>query len=193
MEQKKLIALFGPSGCGKDTIKKNILNNNLNWNNIIPCTTRPKRANEKDGINYYFLTNEEFTASVLNGEMLEAAEFNNWFYGTEEKRIKNNIINIGIFNIEGLTILLSVPCLKILPVYIHTDDKTRLIRALSREEFPNCTEICRRFLADKKDFYQCDFPEETFVFNNNTDSHKYSNYLGEEIVEYAKIFFDGQK
>ena len=40
---------------------------------------------------------------------------------------------------------------------------------------------------------ECDFPEETFVFNNNTDSHKYSNYLGEEIVEYAKIFFDGQK
>ena len=193
MEQKKLIALFGPSGCGKDTIKKNILNNNLNWNNIIPCTTRPKRANEKDGVNYYFLTNEEFTSSVLNGEMLEAAESNNWFYGTEEKRIKNNIINIGIFNIEGLTILLSVPSLKILPVYIHTDDKTRLIRALSREEVPNCTEICRRFLADKKDFSQCDFPEETFLFNNNTDSHKYSNYLGEEIVEYAKIFFDGQK
>ena len=193
MEQKKLIALFGPSGCGKEKKKKNILNNNLNWNNIIPCTTRPKRANEKDGINYYFLTNEEFTSSVLNGEMLEAAEFNNWFYGTEEKRIKSNIINIGIFNIEGLTILLSVPSLKILPVYIHTDDKTRLIRALSREEVPKCTEICRRCLVDKKDFSQCDFPEETFVFNNNTDSHKYSNYLGEEIVEYAKTFFDGQK
>lgn len=186
---KKLIALFGPSGCGKDTVKKNILNNNFNWNSVVPCTTRPKREREKDGESYHFLSVEQFTSFVLEGAMLEATEFNDWFYGTLEDDIKENTINIGVFNLEGLNILLTVPSLKILPVYIHSDDKTRLLRALSREKVPNCSEICRRFLADKNDFSQCDFPEATFVFNNNDNAHENANYLGEEIVEYANNFF----
>lgn len=188
---KKLIALFGPSGCGKDTVKKNILNNNFNWNSVVPCTTRPKREREKDGESYHFLSVEQFTSFVLDGEMLEATEFNDWFYGTLEDDIKENTVNIGVFNLEGLNILLTVPSLKILPIYIHSDDKTRLLRALSREKVPNCSEICRRFLADKNDFSQCDLPEATFVFNNNDNAHKDANYLGEEIVEYANNFFKG--
>ena len=66
---KRIVALFGPSGCGKDTIKKSILDNNPRWNNIIPCTTRPKREGEQEDINYHFLTEEQFAQEVLNGEI----------------------------------------------------------------------------------------------------------------------------
>ena len=197
MEQKKLIALFGPSGCGKDTIKKNILNNNLNWNNIIPCTTRPKRANEKDGVNYYFLTNEEFTSSVLNGEMLEAAEFNNWFYGTPRSSIKEDIINIGIFNPEGIKILSEeyTNDLKILCVYFKTDDKTRLMRSLAREKSPDVHEILRRVFTDEKDFKSF---ERSDVFKNKDikileidsgNTERISNNI-EKIILTAQKFFD---
>ena len=80
---KRIVALFGPSGCGKDTIKKSILDNNPQWNNIIPCTTRPKREGEQADISYHFLTEEQFAQEVLNGNMMEATSFNDWFYGTQ--------------------------------------------------------------------------------------------------------------
>ena len=60
MENKyKVLALFGKSGAGKDTIQK-WLTTNYNMNGIISCTTRPKRDYEKDGVDYHFLSNEEF-------------------------------------------------------------------------------------------------------------------------------------
>ena len=54
------------------------------------------------------------------------------------------------------------------PVYIYATDKMRLLRSLSREKNPNCHEICRRFLADEKDFDDINFAYITF--NNNFDS-----------------------
>lgn len=185
---KRIVALFGPSGCGKDTIKKSILDNNPRWNNIIPCTTRPKREGEQADINYHFLTEEEFVREVLNGEMVEATNFNDWFYGTQMASLKDNVINIGIFNLNSLEILFETPDFAILPVFIAVSNKERLLRALEREECPNCTEICRRFLADEKDFSQLTMPKNTLVFDNEL-RNSYSLYLGESIVEFAEDIF----
>lgn len=180
---RKIVALFGPSGCGKDTIKKSILNNNPKWNNIIPCTTRPIREGEQDGVNYYFLTEQQFTQEVLNGKMIEATSFNDWFYGTQITSIKKDKINVGIFNLDSLSIILEEPDFEVLPVFIAVSNKERLLRALEREEHPNCLEICRRFLADDKTFPQFQMPENTFIFDNEQRTFS-SRYLGEPIVKY---------
>ena len=64
MNKYKIIALFGPAGSGKDYIQKKVME--TGWgkehlHEIISCTTRPPRENEKDGIDYHFLaTSEEF-------------------------------------------------------------------------------------------------------------------------------------
>lgn len=189
---KRIVALFGPSGCGKDTIKKSILDNNPRWNNIIPCTTRPKREGEQADINYHFLTEEEFVRGVLNGEMVEATSFNDWFYGTQMSSLKDGAINIGIFNLNSLEILFETPDFEILPVFIAVSNKERLLRALEREACPNCTEICRRFLADEKDFSQISssFPPNTLIFDNELRNPP-SPYLGKSIVELAEDSFLG--
>ncbi len=70
----KIIALFGQSASGKDTLAK-ILAKQDNVFEIVSCTTRPMRDYEKDGVDYYFLTTEDFTKKVLNGSMLEATSF----------------------------------------------------------------------------------------------------------------------
>lgn len=165
----KIIALFGESASGKDTIQKLLTEKYpLTFNPIISCTTRPKRDNEEEGIDYYYLTNEQFAENVLNGEMLEATSFNDWFYGTRLQELNKDKINVGVFNIEGIECLLQDNRLEVYPVYIYATDKIRLLRSLSREKNPNCHEICRRFLADEKDFDDIDF---TYItFNNNFDS-----------------------
>lgn len=76
MKRIKVIALFGKSGAGKDTIQKELLKYIDNSQGIVSNTTRAPRDYEKDGIDYHFISVEDFTKKVLNGEMLEATEFN---------------------------------------------------------------------------------------------------------------------
>ena len=60
MDKKyKIIALFGKSSAGKDYLQKWIVNN-FNVNKMVSCTTRPPRDYEKEGVDYFFLTNEKF-------------------------------------------------------------------------------------------------------------------------------------
>ena len=152
----KIIALFGKSGAGKDTIQKCLVQF-TNTHGIISCTTRPPREGEVDGEDYYFLSIENFTKKVLSGEMLEATEFRDWFYGTSMSALEKDMINIGVFNIEGIEALLNDPRLDVIPVLVYAEEKTRLIRCLNREENPDCEEICRRYFADEEDFKDIPF------------------------------------
>ena len=154
MEKKiKILALFGKSASGKDSIQKWIVSNYPQLTNkIVSCTTRPPRSGEQDGVDYFFLSNEEFAKKVLDGSMLEATSFREWFYGTALDQLDPDKINIGVFNITGVECILNDSRLDVVPVWIHASDRTRLRRSLDREDNPDCKEICRRFLADEKDF-----------------------------------------
>lgn len=170
MENKyKVLALFGKSGAGKDTIQK-WLTTNYNMNGIISCTTRPPRDYERDGIHYHFLSNEEFAQKVLNMSMLEATVFNDWCYGTPIESLKEDKINVGVFNIQGIECLLQDNRLDILPIFIDCSDKIRLLRNIKREKVPNCLEICRRFITDEKDFSDINF--DYITFDNNDDRNR---------------------
>lgn len=166
MNKIKVIALFGASASGKDTIQKWVVANYKNINSIVSCTTRPKRDYEKNQIDYYFLSIEEFTKYLLEGQMLEATDFRGWFYGTPLWALKPKNINIGVFNIAGVEALLQDSRLDVYPIYVRANDKTRLLRSLNREENPDCNEICRRFQTDKKDFSFIDFSYD-IIDNNN--------------------------
>ena len=161
--QYKIIALFGKSGSGKDTIQKWMVSNLKNMNGIVSCTTRPPRDNEIDGVDYHFIDLPVFTQMVLDGKMLEATEFNTWFYGTAINSLDINKINVGVFNVYGIQCLLQDNRLDVLPIYIDCYDKTRLLRILNREDNPNCYEICRRYIADEEDLKKVDFDYVTYL------------------------------
>lgn len=167
-----ILGLFGPSGAGKDTILNYITNKYKNKvNKIISYTTRPPRDYEQDGVDYFFISEEEFLKHVLNGEMLEATKFKEWYYGTGLKALDSNKLNVGIFNIEGLAALNEEPSFDISNVYVHADSKIRLMRALEREQNPDVAEICRRYLADEKDFSE-DIPFLFETLDNNGKNHQ---------------------
>lgn len=150
---KKIVALIGKAGSGKDTIMRKI----IEWypdqfHEIVSCTTRPPREGEQDGINYHFLTVEQFTEKVLNGDMLEATEFNGWHYGTARSALLEDKINIGVFNPTGVYCLMENTDIDLQVFYIIADDKERLIRQLNRQVSPDVDEIIRRYTTDKRDF-----------------------------------------
>ena len=149
----QVIALMGKAGAGKDAIQSATCKAHPNvFHKIVSCTTRPAREGEQDGNAYHFIGLEDFTRKVLNGEMLEATEFRGWFYGTLISSLVKDKINIGVFNPAGVEAIANDPRLDVMVIYVNADDKTRLLRALNREDDPDCEEICRRFFADEKDF-----------------------------------------
>ena len=71
----KLYVISGSSGVGKGTVIKEFLNKHPDFKLSISCTTRSKREGEVDGVNYFFLSQEEFKNCIDNNEFLEWAEF----------------------------------------------------------------------------------------------------------------------
>lgn len=166
----KILALMGPSGSGKDTVLKEVLKKNpKEFNKIINCTTRPMREGEVNGVDYFFISPETFAEQVLNFDMIEATNFNDWFYGTSKDALVNNAINIGVFSPEAVEALLESPDIELMVLELAASDKTRLLRQLNREANPNVHEIIRRFKADEEDFADLDILRITLVNETKDD------------------------
>lgn len=87
-----LIILSGPSGVGKGTVRKAIFDSeDHDFEYSVSMTTRPKRAGEVEGVDYFFRTREEFEKLIAAGEMLEYAEYVNNYYGTPLSYVKETL------------------------------------------------------------------------------------------------------
>ena len=153
----KLVAVIGKSASGKDTIVNEFCKTYKGVHKKISTTTRPPRDYEKDGVDYFFVSGEEFAEKVLNFEMIEACDFRDWFYGTELRALDKDKINIGVFTPDGVRALLEDSRIDLYVLYIMSPDKERIIRSLKRENNPDIDEIFRRYKADKEDFSELDF------------------------------------
>ena len=163
-----IVALIGEAGTGKDTLMQKVLAARPgDFNEIISCTTRPPREGEVDGVNYFFIDQEEFAYKVLNYEMLEATSFNDWFYGTSYDTLRSDILNIGVFNPDGIRAIEGRSDIDLKVFRITCSDKIRLLRQLNREENPNVDEIIRRYKTDKEDF--CDLEFTYYEIENNNE------------------------
>ena len=159
----KIIYLMGKSASGKDTVYRELLKRFPGFRRLIPCTTRPRREGERDGEEYRFVTEEQLDAFEKSGKLVEKRVYETvagpWIYATvdwEETDAESGSAVIGIGTLESYLKLRSYyGAERMLPVYIEVDDGTRLQRALDREKQqknPNYAELCRRFLADQRDF-----------------------------------------
>jgi guanylate kinase len=80
---RKLVIISAPSGAGKTTIVRHLLDSGLNLSFSVSATTRPVRGNEKDGVDYFFLSVAEFRKRIENSEFVEWEEvYKDLFYGT---------------------------------------------------------------------------------------------------------------
>lgn len=100
MRRGKLLIISGPSGVGKGTICKKIVED-LDVELSVSMTTRKPRKGEKEGINYYFVTHEEFEAEIERGGLLEYATIYENYYGTPKAKILEHLD-------EGKDIILEI-------------------------------------------------------------------------------------
>lgn len=86
-----LIVVSGPSGAGKDSVCNLTSSYNPNLWISVSCTSREIRKGEVEGVNYFYLTNEEFEQKIKNNDFLEYTVYNNSYYGTPLYKIKEKL------------------------------------------------------------------------------------------------------
>ncbi len=97
----KLIVISAPSGTGKTTVVKKLLQQSTNLEASVSFTTRKMRENEKEGLDYFFVSEKTFTNMIQNNDFLEHATVFGNFYGTEKKSVSENLK-------EGVNVILEI-------------------------------------------------------------------------------------
>jgi len=121
MTNKKgqVIVITGPSGVGKGTILKNVMEADKSLCFSVSATTRAARPGEVDGVDYYFVTRERFDEMVKDGELLEYAEYSGNCYGTPRKPLEK-LLNEGYDVILDIEIQGARNVMKTFPEAIFT-------------------------------------------------------------------------
>lgn len=178
----KLFYIMGKSASGKDTLYEDLLSRKeLRLRPLIMYTTRPIRANETDGVQYHFVTEESLRRMEAAGKVIELRSYDTvqgiWYYFTAD----SDAVNLQHNNYLALGTLVSYQKVRgyygadqVVPLYIEVEDRLRLERSMKREgkqASPDYSEMCRRFLADQEDFSEENIRHAgiTKRFQNNED------------------------
>ena len=189
-----IFCIVGKSSSGKDTIYKKLLeNSSLQLRRIVPYTTRPIRAGECEGVEYHFTTVEAMERLRDEDKIIECRSYETvygvWYYFMA----KDSQIQLEHYDYVVIETLASYMKIRdyfgkdrVVPIYIDLEDGERLSHALRREKKqtqPRYEEMCRRYLADAKDFSAENLERAgiTRCFNNHNLKNCYA-----EISKYIK-------
>lgn len=160
-----LIVLTGKTAAGKDTVMVRLLERLPNLRRVVTTTSRAPRPNEKDGVDYNFVTVEQFQKMIDSRQFLEYVEYGGNFYGTEKAQIKHESGENLIWRIDPsragrVRKLLGE---KLVVIYLTVDDSVVLQR-LTKRGFPE--EEIKRRLAEDKMFWEQYKDNYDFVIEN---------------------------
>ena len=144
----RILLISGPSGSGKSTLINRLMKEEKDIYFSISCTTREIRQGEKDGVDYYFLSVDEFKKGIENGEFLEWALVHKNYYGTSLKPVlkafEENKVVIFDIDVQGFDIARSKFKDEITSVFITTKSSTELRTRLEKRGTNTQEDIERR-------------------------------------------------
>lgn len=195
----KIYCVIGKSSTGKDSIYKELIKReSLKVKTIVPYTTRPVREGEREGEEYHFVEDSQVEEFARQQKIIELRAYDTvygiWKYFTVDDGqidLEQNHY-LYILTLEGYIKLREYfGENRVVPIYVEVEDGERLIRAIRREQtqaVPKYEEMCRRFLADAKDFSE-ELLQEAGIQRRfvNDDFEK----TVEEIVAYIKEDYEG--
>ena len=145
-----LIVVSGPSGAGKDTICQKLIKENSNIWMSVSMTTRKPRPLEKDGVDYFFVSSEEFENKINDNTFLEYASYNDNYYGTPKDKVEEKL-NEGKDVILVIDINGAINIKKIIPsalfIFIMPPDMETLKNRLIGRKTESKDKIVQRFIT----------------------------------------------
>jgi len=151
-----MIVLVGESASGKSSIEK-FLVEEYGYNHVVSYTTRQPRSGEVNGVDYHFITEEEFEKRLNEGFFAESTCYNGWHYGCAVEDCTDDKVIVA--NPHGLRQLRKNDKVNVIAFYIDVPRRDRLIKILQRGD--NIEEAYRRSLSDEGQFTgiadECDY------------------------------------
>ena len=190
----KIFCIIGKSSTGEDTIYRFLLEQKeLKLKKIVTYTTRPMRAGEQDGVEYFFCDDKRAEELEAAGKVIELRAYHTiygvWKYFTvDDGQVdfgkESSIVTSTVEQYLKLREYYGKE--NVVPIYIEVEDGERLERAIARERqqvTPKYEEMCRRFLADAADFSEEKLKEAQITRRFVNDSLE---GVEKEIVSYIK-------
>ena len=148
MKDNIMVILSSPSGVGKTTLTKKIQQKYQSFKISVSHTTRSPRSNEVDGVDYHFISNNEFQKLISKNRFYEYAKIFENYYGTLKKNVDETLTNNDIiFDIDwqGTKQLSKFKNLNLIKIYLITNDKAELKNRLIKRNQNTEDEIKKRF------------------------------------------------
>ena len=183
-----LIVVSGPSGAGKDSVCNLLKEKNNNMWISISCTSREIRKGEEDGINYFYLTKEEFENKIKNNDFLEYAIYNNNYYGTPLYKIEENL-NKGIDVVLVIEVQGALKVKKIYPdaifIFILPPSMEELKNRLIKRGTESTEKILERFKTAYKEINE--ISKYNYVIVNNILDEAVSKMQSIIVAERCRV------
>jgi len=182
-----LLILSGPSGCGKSSLVNEVLKNDDNIYFSISTTTREPREGEKEGVNYYYISKEQFKKEIEEGLFLEWAKVHGNYYGTSikpiEKALSEGKLVIFDIDVQGHEIVKKRYNHVMTSLFITTPNKDILKQRLMGRDTDNLETIEQRLTNAKSEMDRID--EYDYLLIN--DDFKLSLSKFEAVVKVARL------
>jgi len=164
-----ILVLSGPSGAGKSTIIQQAANEIGDFYFSVSTTTREPRDGEKEGVDYYFVSQEDFKKGIENGDFLEYAKVHDNYYGTSikpvKKALKENKLVIFDIDVQGHRLIRKALKRAVVSVFITPPSLKELERRLKSRSSDNIDIIKKRLENAKKEIRAID--EYDFIIVND--------------------------
>ena len=163
-QKGKIVAISAPSGSGKTTIVRRILKDIPELVFSVSATTRKKREDEKDGVHYYFISEDEFKEKIEGDEFIEWEKFYDYYYGTYKKTV-DEAVNAGKSIILEVDVKGALSLKHIYPdavlIYIVPPSFNELVNRLKKRNTEDKADLQKRIdrakmelgLKDKFDYF----------------------------------------
>lgn len=172
-----MIVLVGESASGKSSIEKYLVDN-YKYNKIISYTTRPPRSGEVDGVDYHFISVEQFKSLNEQGFFAEKAEYRDWHYGVAKEDCTDD--KVAVLTPHGLRQVSKIKDINVISFYINVPRRDRLIKILQRGD--SIEESYRRNVSDVGQFDGIEDEVDFVIYN---DGYKKSiSEMAEQILFY---------
>jgi guanylate kinase len=149
-----LIVISGPSGAGKDTVLQRMMERGLPFHFVVTATTRPRRTDEVDGRDYWFVSKEEFARMIEEDELIEYAIVYGDYKGIPKQQVrtalasgKDVILRIDVQGAETIRKLAPESLL----IFVTTENENELVRRLETRKTETVEELKLRIATARKE------------------------------------------
>jgi guanylate kinase len=157
--QPLLIVVSGPSGVGKDTVLQRMKERELPFHFVVTATTRPRRANEVHGVDYFFVTKEEFARMIDEDELLEYAIVYNDYKGIPKQQVREALASgkdvIMRIDVQGAATIRKLAPEAIL-IFLTTESADELVHRLETRKSETAESLSLRIATARQELKRVD-------------------------------------